>query len=165
MTTASSDSTAAMLTDAWPAARHRLRSIAAVGLAISPPFLCALLAQHSGRWDWFERSGSITTAIGLLVASRRYIEHSSLEIATRHHHVREHHLGEELEYAVTAKLGLALSAFGTLIWGLGSYLCWWSFSCLAIWGLLALRDVRRDFKKFRNDTTAPFPCEQRELGF
>ena len=38
-----------------PFNRHSLRHLAVVTLAISPPFLCALIAEHTGRWDLFER--------------------------------------------------------------------------------------------------------------
>ncbi|MGC2460810.1 MAG: hypothetical protein WA446_07555 [Steroidobacteraceae bacterium] len=37
-------------------------------------------------------------------------------------------LAELLGDAYTAKLGLALSAFGTIICGWGEYLGWWSFA-------------------------------------
>jgi hypothetical protein len=61
--------------------RYRVRRVAATIMAISPPILCAGLASYSGNWDLFERSGSITTAIGLLVASRRYVQFGVLELA------------------------------------------------------------------------------------
>jgi len=48
----------------WHLRKYRFRRIAAVTLAISPPILCAYLAETSGNWEWFERSGSITTAVG-----------------------------------------------------------------------------------------------------
>jgi hypothetical protein len=61
--------------------RCRPRRVATTIMAISPPILCACLAGHSGNWDLFERSGSITTAIGLQVASRRYAQYGVLELA------------------------------------------------------------------------------------
>ena len=127
---------------AWLAPTHRVRRVAALGVAILTPVVCAILARQSGRWDLFERSGSITTAIGLALASRRYIEYTPLELATAQANAPD--LGEKLEETITAKLGLALSAFGTIIWGWGTYLGCWSFSCLGIWALFAVRDVRRD---------------------
>lgn len=60
---------------------YRVRRVAATIMAISPPILCACLASNSGNWELFERSGSITTAIGLLVASRRYVQFGVLELA------------------------------------------------------------------------------------
>ena len=49
-----------------------------------------------------------------------------------------------MDAILTAKLGLALSAFGTVIWGWGRYLGWWSFGYLVIWASFAVRDARRD---------------------
>ncbi len=49
---------------------------------------------------------------------------------------------EMLEDVVTAKLGLALSAFGTIVWGWGKYLGWWSFTLMLVWTLFAVRDVK-----------------------
>lgn len=57
-------------------APHPLRSIVAIILAVCAPLICAWHAESTGRWDLFERSGSITTTIGLLLASRRYVRHS-----------------------------------------------------------------------------------------
>ncbi len=131
----------------WHVRKYRFRRIAAVTLAISPPILSAYLAETSGNWEWFERSGSITTAVGLLVASRRYIEHGVLELALLQKPQPTPDAVEILEDVVTAKLGLALSAFGTLVWGWGKYTGWWSFSCLLVWGLFAARDARRDSSK------------------
>ena len=118
-------------------------------MAISPPILCACLASYSGNWDLFERSGSITTAIGLLVASRRYVQFGVLELAMLQAREPAPDDREMLEDILTAKLGLALSAFGTVIWGWGKYIGWWSFSCLLVWALLAARDARRDRRKAR----------------
>jgi len=44
-------------------------------------------------------------------------------------------------------LGLALSAFETIIWGWGKYLGWWSFAYLLVWALFAARDFSRDLHK------------------
>ena len=127
--------------------RYRVRRVAATIMAISPPILCACLASNSGNWDLFERSGSITTAIGLLVASRRYVQYGVLELAMLQARGRAPDAREMLEDILTAKLGLALSAFGTVIWGWGKYIGWWSFSCVLVWALFAARDARRDSSK------------------
>jgi hypothetical protein len=96
-------------------------------LAISPPLICALLGERTGRWDLFERSGSITAAIGLLLASRRYTSHGVLELTILQvNHTLESDRAEVLEDVVTGKLGLALSAVGSIIWGWGTYLGWLS---------------------------------------
>jgi hypothetical protein len=50
----------------------------------------------------------------------------------------------------TQKLGLAISAFGTVIWGWGGYLRWWTFSFLALWAAIAAYDAWRDFVRLRN---------------
>jgi hypothetical protein len=42
-----------------------VRSVVTVVLAVCPSIVCASLAENSGRWDLFERSGSIITAIGV----------------------------------------------------------------------------------------------------
>lgn len=131
------------LAGVWPLKRYRVRRVAAIFLAISPPIACAFLASELGRWDLFERSGCITTAIGLLLASRRYIRYSVLELAVLQAQPKSN-VAEILEDIFTAKLGLALSAFGTLIWGWGKYLGWASFTYLMVWALFAARDFRRD---------------------
>ena len=134
----------------WPPTAYRVRSVAAVVLAICPPIVCAWLAENSDRWDLFERSGSITAAIGLVIASRRYIEFGAFELATaRTNKQMESELKEILEDIFTAKLGLALSAFGTIVWGWGTYLGWWSFGLLAAWALFAIFEGRRDWKRSR----------------
>lgn len=125
---------------------YRFSGVAAIILALSPPIGCALLARHTGRWDLFERSGAITTAIGLLLASRRYVRYGVLELVKLHVHELEPDHHEILHDMSTAKLGLALSAFGTIIWGWGQYLGWWSFSYVFVWIWFALRDYRRDVK-------------------
>jgi len=56
-------------------------------------------------------------------------------------------VAEILEDIFTAKLGLTLSAFGTIIWGWGKYLGWASFTYLLVWALFAARDFRRDLRK------------------
>jgi hypothetical protein len=128
-----------------PLNRNGVRRLAAVVLAISPPFVCALLAEGTGRWDLFERSGSITAAIGLLLASRRYIRHGVLELTMlRVNDALKSDIAEVLEDVVTGKLGLALSAFGSIIWGWGTYLGWWCFAFMAIWVIAVLRDAHRD---------------------
>lgn len=121
------------------------RILAAAILAVCPVIACAFLARNSGRWDLFERSGSITTTIGLILASRPYVKFSALELAVlqANRHVKSN-TTEVLEEVSTTKLGLALSAFGTVIWGWGQYLRWWSFGYLAVWALFVIRDVRRD---------------------
>ena len=127
--------------------RYRVRRFATTVMAISPPILCASLAGHSGNWDLFERSGSITTAIGLLVASRRYVQYGVVELAILQARGVTSGAREMLEEIHTAKLGLALSGFGTVIWGWGKYIGWWSFICLLVWALFAARDARRDSRK------------------
>jgi hypothetical protein len=105
--------------DVRPLRRYRVRRVAATIMAISPPIFCACLASNSGNWDLFERSGSITTAIGLLVASRRYVQYGVLELAMLQARGPAPDAREMLEDILTAKIGLALSAFGTVIWGWG----------------------------------------------
>lgn len=146
-----------------PIKTYRVRSAAAIILALSPPTVCALLASSSGRWDLFERSGSITTAIGLLLASRRYIRYGVRELALLHAQKLQAEVTEIYEDIFTAKRGLALSAVGTIIWGWGTYLRWWSFSCLLVWALFALLDSRRDFNRARamiapGDAGSGEPC-------
>ena len=80
-----------------------------------------------------------------MVASRRYVEHGIVELVlSRRHDGSASDLVETIEDVVTSKLGLALSAFGTIVWGWGTYLGWWTFGILAIWAILALRDALRD---------------------
>ncbi|WP_233848793.1 hypothetical protein [Paraburkholderia sp. HD33-4] len=110
------------------------RSIAMIGLAVSPAIVCAHFAQVSARWDLFERSGSVITITGLLLASRRYLEHTVTELVVAHANAdaafKPHHALSEV---LAARRGLTLSAFGTLIWGWGIFLRWWSFGVLALW--------------------------------
>lgn len=117
------------------------RPIAALA-ALSPPLGCAWFAEGSGRWDLFERTGSITAAIGLTLASRRYLQHGIAELALLHADSAQDLNAEEDIHST--KLGLALSAFGTVIWGWGIYLGWWSFLFVAPWAMMALRDAWRD---------------------
>ena len=146
MTTESGKAGYLELSGVWPVRAYRVRRVAAIILALAPPIACAFLARESGRWDLFERSGSITTAIGLLLASRRYIRYSVFELTTLQAQP-ESNVAEILEDVFTAKLGLALSAFGTIIWGWGTYLGWWSFTYLPVWALVAARDFHRDWHK------------------
>jgi hypothetical protein len=128
-----------------PLNRYGVRRLAAVAFAISPPFVCASLAEGTGRWDLFERSGSITAAIGLLLASRRYIRLGVLELTMLEvNDALKSDIAEVREDVVTGKLGLALSAFGSIIWGWGTYLGWWCFAFVAVCVIVALRDAHRD---------------------
>ena len=61
---------------------------------------------------------------------------------------------EVLKDILTAKLGLALSGFGTVIWGWGTYFGWWSFSYLLAWAFFVLRDAHRDHVQLRNSEVA-----------
>ena len=134
-----------------PLRAYRLRRVIAIGLAICPAVVSAGVAQILDRWDLFERAGSITTAIGLLLASRRHIRFGIFVLATLQARKPEFDVAEITDDIHAAKLGLALSAFGTIVWGWGAYLGWWSFSCLLIWAVLAARDVHRDANRARID--------------
>ena len=68
---------------------------------------------------------------------------------------------ELLDDIYTAKLGLALSAFGTIIWGWGQYLGWWSFSYLVVWAVIAARDAWRDVDRLRDAPIGVPPAEER----
>jgi hypothetical protein len=120
-----------------------LRTIITLALAVLPPFVCAAMAETSANWDLFERSGSITAAVGLVVASRRYIHYGAIELLRTRDELKSD-VAEMLEDIFTQKLGFALSAFGMMISGWGKYLGWWSFSYIAVWVLLAIHDVHRD---------------------
>ena len=116
-----------------------------VVLGLCPPLLGGWFAHSSGNWDLFERSGSITVAIGLLVASRRYFQYSVHELAMlRADDDLKSEMAELLEDVLTGKMGLALSAFGTIVSGWGKYLGWWTFSYLLVWAWFAFRDIYRD---------------------
>lgn len=83
--------------------------------------------------------------IGLLLASRPYFEHTVTDLVIAH--ADEDAVfkpGEVLSDILAAKRGLTLSAFGSLIWGWGSYLRWWSFSLLAIWMVFVVYRACRD---------------------
>jgi hypothetical protein len=120
-----------------------LRTIVSLALAVLPPIVCAAMAETSANWDLFERSGSITAAVGLVVASRRYIHYGAIELLRTSDELKSD-VAEMLEDIFTQKLGFALSAFGMMISGWGKYLGWWSFSYIAVWALFAIRDVHRD---------------------
>jgi len=132
--------------------------VVVVMLGLCPPLLGGWFAQSSGNWDLFERSGSLTAAIGLVVASRRYFQYGVLEMATlRADGEPKSQMAELLEDVLTAKTGLALSAFGTIVWGWGRYLGWWSFTYLLVWAWFAFRDIHRDsirLKKSHSGGTA-----------
>jgi len=124
----------------------------AAALALSPPIGCAWFAEDSGRWDLFERTGSITAAIGLALASRRYLQHGIAELASLHtSKAADLHAKDDIH---STKLGLALSAFGMLVSGWGRYLGWWSFLFAAIWAVLAIRDILRDLRHSRGQSSA-----------
>jgi hypothetical protein len=130
---------------------YGLHRLIAVIVAISPPAVFAWLAEGTGRWELFERSGSITAAIGLLLASRRYVRHGVLELTMLHvNDELKSNIAEVLEDIVTGKLGLALSAFGSIIWGWGTYLGWWCFMYLAVWVIFVVRDGHRDVIHLRS---------------
>ena len=142
---------------------YRARRVAAFILAMSPPLICAWFVKGPDRWDLFERSGAITCAIGLLLASRRYLGYGVLELAIlqlNNESESRSRMVELVENIVTAKLGLALSAFGTIIWGWGKYLGWWSFSYLAVWAVIAACDAWRDFVRLRATSTGVPPAEK-----
>ncbi|MGB7580000.1 MAG: hypothetical protein WBM16_19065 [Pseudolabrys sp.] len=119
--------------------------VVVVVLGLCPPLLGGWFAQSSGNWDLFERSGSMTAAIGLVVASRRYFQYGVHELAVlRADEGLKSDMAELLEDVLTAKMGLALSAFGTIVSGWGKYLGWWSFSYLLVWAWFTFRDIYRD---------------------
>jgi len=121
--------------------------VVVIVLGLCPPLLGGWFAQSSGNWDLFERSGSITTAIGLVVASRRYFQYGVHELAKlRADDEPESEMTGLLEDVLTAKQGFALSAFGTFVSGWGKYLGWWCFSYLLVWAWFAFRDIYRDSK-------------------
>ena len=122
-----------------------VRSIAMIALAICPEIICACISQASGHWDLFERSGSVTTIIGLLLASRPYFERTVTDLVIAHADEDAVFKPDEvLSDILAAKRGLTLSAFGSLIWGWGSYLRWWSFSLLALWMVFVVYRAHRD---------------------
>ena len=127
-------------------------------LGLCPPVLAGWFAQKSGNWELFERSGSITAAVGLVVASRRYFDYTVHELALRTSHELKSEMAELIDDVLTAKMGLALSAFGSIVIGWGKYLGWWSFSYLLVWAWFAFRDIYRDsirLKKRHPGAAAP----------
>ncbi|AUT64069.1 hypothetical protein [Paraburkholderia terrae] len=121
------------------------RSIALVVLAVSPSVICAYLAQTSAHWSLFERSGSIVTIIGLLLASRHYFAYTVTDlVVARTNEGAGFKARKVLSDVLAARRGLTLSAFGTLIWGWGIFLRWWSFALLALWMAFVIYRVFRD---------------------
>jgi hypothetical protein len=121
------------------------RLVVVVVLGLCPPLLGGWFAQSSGNWDLFERSGSMTAVIGLVVASRRYFQYGVHELAMlRAADELKSETAELLEDVLTAKMGLALSAFGTFVSAWGKYLGWWSFSSLLVWAWFVFLDIYRD---------------------
>jgi len=102
-----------------------LRRVVTLALAVLPPIICAAIAESSANWDLFERSGSITAAVGLVVASRRYIHYGAIELLHTSDELGSD-VTEMLEDIFTQKLGFALSAFGLIISGWRKYLGLWS---------------------------------------
>ena len=136
------------------------RGITAIILGLSPPLICAWFATVHDRWDLFERSGSLTSAIGLLAASRRYLGYSVLELAA----LRESRVStvdELLEDIYAAKMGLALSAFGMTISAWGEHLRWWSFCYVIVWAVIAALDAWRDFVHLRGSPIGAPPSDDR----
>ncbi len=103
-----------------PLNAYSMRRTLSIVLAVSPPIVCASIAESSGNWELFERSGSLTAAIGLIVASRRYIHYGVIELLQAHKKLKSDIAGL-LEDIFTAKLGLALSGLGMIISGWGKY--------------------------------------------
>jgi hypothetical protein len=133
----------------------------AIFLAVSPPLIAALFATGPERWELFERSGALTTTIGLLLASRRYLQRGIIEIAMIDAgHGSESNMTDLLEDVHATKLGLAISAFGTIIWGLGKYLRWWTFSSLIVWAAITALDAWRDLVCLRDNPSAVPSAEQ-----
>ena len=92
--------------------------------------------------------------IGLLLASRRYLRRGIVEIAMMDRSDGSNsHVMELLEDIHATKLGLAISAFGTVIWGGGQYLQWWTFGYLIIWAAIAALDAWRDFVRLHDTPT------------
>jgi hypothetical protein len=121
-----------------------------VVLGLCPPLFGGWSAQSSGNWDLFERCGSLTAAIGLLVASRRYFQYGVLELAmSRADDEPKSEMAQSLDDVLTGKTGLALSAFGTIVWGWGEYLGWWSFGYLLVWAWFACRDIYWDSMRLK----------------
>ena len=134
------------------------RSIALVVLAVSPSVICAYLAQTSAHWSLFERSGSIVTITGLLLASRHYFAYTVTDlVVARTNKGGGFKARKVLGDVLAARRGLTLSAFGTLIWGWGIFLRWWSFAVLALWMAFVLYRAFRDpvLHRRRDDVLPP----------
>ena len=65
-----------------------------------------------------------------------------------------------MENIYTAKLGLALSAFGMVISAWGRYLGWWSFSYLVVWAAIVAFDTWRDFVLLRDTPIGVPPAKE-----
>jgi hypothetical protein len=144
---------------------HLRHSAAAMAIAVCPPLVCAWLAQRSGNWGLFERSGNIVTALGLLSVSGRYIRHGVIELATVHVKNRQDiRFAEVWQEILTAKLGLAFFAFGTFISGWGRYLGWWSFCFVLVWAVFAVAAAHRDAVEIRNLKAGPAVAGQKALA-
>jgi hypothetical protein len=114
-------------------------------LAVCPAIICGCIAQSSGNWNLFERSGSLITVIGLLLASRRYFEHTVTDQIVAHtKELAGFKRGRVLGDILHTRRGLTLSSFGTLIWGWGTFLRWWSFGVLALWMIFVFYRAFRD---------------------
>ena len=139
--------------------------VVVVVLGLCPPLLGGWFAQSSGNWDLFERSGSMTAAIGLVVASRRYFQYGVHELAVlRADEGLKSDMAELLEDVLTAKMGLALSAFGTIVSGWGKYLGWWSFSYLLVWAWFTFRDIYRDSIRLKKSRPGAAASDTRPGG-
>jgi hypothetical protein len=129
-----------------------VRSLAIIAITICPAIVCAYLSQTSSNWHMFERSGSIVTIVGLLIASRRYIEHSVTDLVSEDSKLK---LEKAVSDVLAARRGLTLSAFGTLVWGWGLFLRWWSFGFLALWLAFVFYRALRDPVLQRRGEGAP----------
>lgn len=142
----------------------RTATATAMVVAVVPSLVCACIAQGSGNWNLFERSGYIVTAFGLWVASKHCIQPGSIQLAAMRARNRQAvRFAEVWDEIVTARLCLALSAFGMVVSGWGSYLGWWSFCFVLLWLLVAMAAPRRDAIEIRNfaprlDGSAPAPA-------
>ncbi len=138
------------LTDVYLRRRQRAWLIAEVACAVLPPLLFAVIASRTGGWGLFERSGSITTTVGLILAARRYIRLGVFEL-TAVDGVQKSEAGlADLRFdIIAAKAGFVLSALGTVIWGWGRYLQWWTFALVVLWVALIIYSVHRDVVMLR----------------
>ena len=131
--------------------RRRIRLLAEITVALLPLLLFAVWSAKENRWDLFERAGSITTTVGLAIAAQRHIRLGVLEMESMHTEDRlRSNLVELRTDIIGTKIGFALSAFGTVIWGWGRYLHWWCFSFLIIWLLFIVHSARRDFGRLED---------------